>query len=193
MPSLNGVWTLNPKMSDSLDPILRLPGMNASLRKVLKLNSFEVNLVLVYNDNGTSLISNAGSDNDSESNSSGDKVLPSQLPPIWEINDFGHSCDKKLILGQHTYDIWDPHFGLLTCSARWKNTRQVKDRFLRAGVGDRALVVEEVVESMDMALFFRAVWTFGKGRHTRRVEITAPGATVRRQLVYDSHFGNDIE
>lgn len=162
--------------------------MNYSLRKVLKLNSLEIRLVLVRNEHGTSLISDTGSDDDedSESSSSGDEILPSHLPPIAEINDFDHSSDKKLILGQHTYEVCDPHYGLLTCSARWTNIRQVKDRFLRAGVRDGALVVEEVVESLDMALFARAIWTFEKGRHTRRMEITTPRATLRTQLVYDS-------
>ncbi|KAL6721615.1 hypothetical protein ACLMJK_000719 [Lecanora helva] len=162
----------------------KLPGMNYSLRKLLKLDSLELRFNVVGQQRKKSGISVSTNEVDSDSESSGDDT---------KLDVFYQSWDDQIVLSQHAYEVWDPNFGLLTCTARWMDVGQVRDRFLSGSLRRGKMVVEEVVQSQDVNFSVRIIWIFDQGRHTRRMEITNRAATLRRQLVYDAPVMNSFE
>jgi len=170
---LNGVWTMNKKLSGDTDAILSLQGINWFIRKAIGLMTVTLVVKQYVDEDGVEHID------------------------ITQPGAAGIEGTKEL---RHLNGEWRDHedhiFGLVKGTTKWIKISDLKDddadeKFLKQNWLPETLdgeAVDSYVESVN-GWTARQVWGFGEvdglRRYVRRVVVKKGGKTQQQVLVYD--------
>ena len=162
----------NKQLSDSIDPIFKLQGINWLLRRIISLSTVTLHAKQFTDDAGLEHV-------DMSLTTTGGMSGATELRPTdWEFRD--HK---------------DPDFGHVKNKSRWIQVQEIADEFLAEGWiqgegdNDERRVLETLGESCERAWIAHQIWGFGivqgERRHVRKVVVRRNEELASVRLVYD--------